>query len=306
MKKILIDTDIGDDIDDIFALTYLFSRKDADILGVTTVWGDTGKRAACANVIANAKKRPVPIFKGEEYNLDGTKRAKEIKGYMDFAKGGSPNADFGKGRDDAVDFIYRILKENPHSVTLIAIGPLTNIAYLFTKYPDAPSLLSELAIMGGAYFENPRCTWDIRVEWNFKCDPRAAKIVLEAPVRKISIYGVDLTWDYQLPRFEAAELLGSSPENAVQKSFAENVYRGDPIWFHDPLTCVLTFESSFGEFLKGTVEIEIEDKELLGKSTFSRNKNGNCFICTNLTVTKEEFYKHYADVVNKQYITDMS
>ncbi len=43
MKKILIDTDIGDDIDDIFALTYLFSRQDADILGVTTVWGTRAK-----------------------------------------------------------------------------------------------------------------------------------------------------------------------------------------------------------------------------------------------------------------------
>ena len=64
MKKILIDTDIGDDIDDIFALTYLFSRKDADILGVTTVWGDTGKRAACANVIANAKKASRSDFQG--------------------------------------------------------------------------------------------------------------------------------------------------------------------------------------------------------------------------------------------------
>ena len=45
MKKILIDTDIGDDIDDIFALTYLFSRQDADILGVTTVWGGHGQKS---------------------------------------------------------------------------------------------------------------------------------------------------------------------------------------------------------------------------------------------------------------------
>ena len=297
MKKILIDTDIGDDIDDIFALTYLFSRKDADILGVTTVWGDTGKRAACANVIANAKKRPVPIFKGEEYNLDGTKRAAEIKGYMDFAKGSSPDADFGKGRDDAVDFIYRILKENPYSVTLIAIGPLTNIAYLFTKYPDAPSLLSELAIMGGAYFENPRCTWDIRVEWNFKCDPRAAKIVLEAPVRKISIYGVDLTWDYQLPRLEAAKLFASSPENAPQRAFAENIYRGNPIWFHDPLTVALTFEPTLGEFQRGKVKIELEDGEVCGKSTFIPTEDGNCFVCRALTVTDKEFFLHYQNTV---------
>ncbi len=299
MKKILVDTDVGNDIDDIFALTYLFSRDDADILGATTVWGEPRARAACVDVIARAKGRRIPIFSGYEYNCKGTAKGKIYERYMAFERDNEHGDDFGGGENDAIDFMYRTIKENTGEVTLIAIGPLTNVAKLFTKYPDSPALLSELVVMGGAYFENPRCTWDIRVEWNFKCDPHGAKIVFDAPVKKITVLGVDLTWDYQLPRLEAAGLFGDSLQNAPQRAFAENVYQGDPIWFHDPLACAVTFDKSLGEFVRGEIEIELDDEELRGKSTLIPKADGKCFVCKSLKITADEFYKHYSNIVNR-------
>ena len=297
MKKILVDTDVGNDIDDIFALTYLFSREDADILGATSVWGDPHARAACVDVIARAKGRNIPIYKGYEYNFDGTAKGKTYESYMAFERDNEHGDDFGKGDSDAIDFMYRTIKENAGEVTLIAIGPLTNVAHLFARYPDSARLLSELVIMGGAYFENPRCTWDIRAEWNFKCDAHGARIVFDAPVKKITVAGVDLTWDYQLPRLEAAKLFGDSPENAKQRAFAEKIYSGDPIWFHDPIACALAFDRSLGKFIRGEVEIEL-DGELSGKSTLIPKNDGKCFVCKSLTVSAEEFYKHYSDIID--------
>ena len=299
MKKILVDTDVGNDIDDIFALTYLFSREDADILGATTAWGDPRARAACVDVIACAKGRRIPIFSGYEYNYKGTAKGKTYERYMAFERDNEHGDDFGGGESDAIDFMYRTIKENAGEVTLIAIGPLTNVAQLFTKYPDSPTLLSELIVMGGAYFENPRCTWDIRAEWNFKCDARAARIVFDAPVRRIVAVGVDLTWDYQLPRLDAAKLFGDSPKNAAQRSFAENVYCGNPIWFHDPIACALALDESLGEFVKGEVEIELDDAELLGQSTLIPKNDGKCFVCKSLKITADEFYKHFSNIVNR-------
>ena len=299
MKKILVDTDVGNDIDDIFALTYLFSRKDADILGSTSVWGDPYSRAACIDVIARAKNRKIPIYQGAEYNYKGTAKGAVYDKYMSFARDNAHGDDFGRGCEDAVDFMYRTIKENVGEVTLIAIGPLTNVAHLFTRYPDSAGLLSELVIMGGAYFENPRCTWDIRVEWNFKCDPHAARIVYSAPVKRITVIGVDLSWDYQLPRLEAAKLFGNSPENEAQRRFAETVYCGNPIWFHDPLACALTFDKGMGEFVRGEVEILLDEGELCGKSVFRQKEDGNCFVCKRLKITADEFYKHFSNIVNR-------
>ena len=297
MKKILVDTDVGNDIDDIFALTYLFSRKDADILGATTVWGGPHERAECVDVIARAKKRKIPIYQGAEYNYAKTAKGKIYDQYMAFARDNEHGDNFGNGCDDAIDFMYRTIKENAGEITLIAIGPLTNVACLFERYPDSPALLSELVIMGGAYFENPRCTWDIRVEWNFKCDPHAARIVFDAPVKRIVAAGVDLTWDYQLPRLEAASLFGDSPENAAQRRFAENVYCGDPIWFHDPIASALAFDMEMGELVRGKVEILLDEGDLCGKSIFHPGEDGNCYVCKRLNVSAEEFYKHFADTV---------
>ena len=292
MKKIFIDTDVGNDIDDIFALSYLFARDDAEILGVTTVRGDTQYRAYYADVIARAAKRPVPIRRGAPLMLIGTSSGGVIEKYKAFADDNAHGEDFGNGAHDAVELMYEAISKNPGEVTLIAIGPLTNVALLFAIHPDAPALLDELVIMGGAYFENPRCTWDIRVEYNIKCDPHAAHIVFGADVGRISVYGVELTWDYQLPRLVATELLESADWTEPQSRFARNVYSGDPIWFHDPLACALTFED-MGVYEVGDIDIEIADKACIGKSTFAPREGGRCRVCTGLTVSKEEFYEHY-------------
>ena len=297
MKKIIVDTDVGNDIDDVFALSYLFARKDAEILGAPTVWGETQFRSECVDVIARAAKKQFPIFRGAVYSYDNSKCGKVYDSYKALATNNPHSVDFGGGTDDAVEFLYKTIKENPDEVTLIAIGPLTNVALLFERHPDAAELLEELVVMGGAYFENPRCTWDISVEWNFKCDPYAAKIVFDANVPKIRVFGVDLTWDYQLPRLTAAGLL-SADWCAPQRRYAEQVYRGDPIWFHDPIACALTFENSMGEFQRGDIKIEIKNENMLGKSIFTPNEFGRCLVCMALSVDSDSFYKHYTDVLH--------
>lgn len=116
MQKILLDTDIGGDIDDAVCLAYLLREPQCALLGVTTVCGESEKRAAVA--LARWPHRPFE-------------------------------------RGDAPGFLYRKIRENPHEIVLIGIGNMTNIAALFRDHPDAPGLLRGLFIMNGYFGEAP-------------------------------------------------------------------------------------------------------------------------------------------------------
>lgn len=116
MQKILLDTDIGGDIDDAVCLAYLLREPQCALLGVTTVCGESEKRAAGA--LARWPHRPFE-------------------------------------RGDAPGFLYRKIRENPHEIVLIGIGNMTNIAALFRDHPDAPGLLRGLFVMNGYFGEAP-------------------------------------------------------------------------------------------------------------------------------------------------------
>lgn len=116
MQKILLDTDIGGDIDDAVCLAYLLREPQCALLGVTTVCGESEKRAAGA--LARWPHRPFE-------------------------------------RGDAPGFLYRKIRENPHEIVLIGIGNMTNIAALFRDHPDAPGLLRGLFVMNGCFGEAP-------------------------------------------------------------------------------------------------------------------------------------------------------
>lgn len=116
MQKILLDTNIGGDIDDAVCLAYLLREPQCALLGVTTVCGESEKRAAGA--LARWPHRPFE-------------------------------------RGDAPGFLYRKIRENPHEIVLIGIGNMTNIAALFRDHPDAPGLLRGLFVMNGYFGEAP-------------------------------------------------------------------------------------------------------------------------------------------------------
>ena len=187
--KLLLDTDIGNDIDDALALAYLLREPQCELLGVTTVCGEPEKRCEMASAICHHLGRPdVPIHPGCPVPLS---RA-QLQPVCPQAAGlGDWPRDRFAADNSAVDFLRRTIRANPGEVALLAIGPLTNVATLFSLDPEIPSLLKGLYLMCGRFFTA------LGGEWNAFLDPWATAIVYgngthPRPATHVS-YGLDVT-----------------------------------------------------------------------------------------------------------------
>jgi purine nucleosidase len=169
MHKIILDTDIGTDVDDALALAVLLGSKDVDLIGITTVYGDTRLRSQIAMSLCSMASRDIPTFMGEGATISGDAvwvSGLEGKNFTDLES-------FTPQPKSAVDFLVESVTAQPGSIDLIAIGPLTNIARAIQNSKDFEKCVRQVWIMGGDFSQ-------LRVEHNIKCDVDAAKVVLES------------------------------------------------------------------------------------------------------------------------------
>ncbi len=188
-EMILLDTDIGDDIDDAYTLGLLLAEQ-ANLIGVTTVYRNSQQRAKIAAKLISLfdKKDEIKVYVGEDIP-----EKEEVKKFEKADVDGKANIphyipsemEKEQTEDGAVDFIIQTLKAHPYEITLLAIGPLTNLARVIEKDHAAFQLAKSLLIMGGNFSEQD-------VEWNVLCDPEAAKTVFLGGV-PIKAVGVDIT-----------------------------------------------------------------------------------------------------------------
>jgi inosine-uridine nucleoside N-ribohydrolase len=176
-QKIIVDTDIGDDIDDAYALTLALHSPELEILGVTTAWGDTALRAQLASrLLAASGGNKIPVVPGIPT------RSKSKFSQQAWAVAG-PAPAHGK----AVDFLLAQAHRYPHQITLIAIGPLTNVGAAIDRDPAGFRLFNRVVLMGGSIhcgYGNPRATPPPppEPEYNIASDPAAARKLLASGV----------------------------------------------------------------------------------------------------------------------------
>ncbi|SDF51702.1 MULTISPECIES: nucleoside hydrolase [unclassified Duganella] len=140
-QKVIVDMDIGDDIDDAFALGLLLQSPEIEIVGITTAWGDTALRAQLLErMLRETGHSQIPVAQG-------------------VATSGNPQpftqaryAQRGKlpAKVDAVDFLLDQIKRQPGQITLLALGPLTNIGAAIQRDAATFSKLKQVAMMGGS------------------------------------------------------------------------------------------------------------------------------------------------------------
>jgi len=141
-EKVIIDTDIGDDIDDAFAIALALKSPELEILGVTTTFADTEARAKIVDrLLGEAGRTDVPVLAGTPTQTTNVMNQKRYGEGGHFAKASHPNA---------VDFILDQIRRYPGQITLIAIGPLMNIGSLIDKDPATFLKLKRVVMMGGA------------------------------------------------------------------------------------------------------------------------------------------------------------
>ncbi|WP_297082656.1 nucleoside hydrolase [uncultured Demequina sp.] len=199
-RKIILDTDPGvgipgTDADDPIALLLALSDPRLDLLAVTTTFGncppELGARGAGA-VLAAAGRADVPVAIGDSVPLSGVLPALLVEAYAG-ARGRPGRVDLPMASDvvahqSAAELIVQLVRDNPNEVTIVAIGPQTNIARALELDPEIADLLAGIVFMGGALGLDPvygRGNITPVAECNIWFDPLAAKRVFES--------GIDLT-----------------------------------------------------------------------------------------------------------------
>ena len=173
-EKVIIDTDIGDDIDDAFAVALALRSPELKILGITTTFGDTEKRAKLLDrLLVEVGRSDIPVAAGEPTSpKTNFTQAKYAEGGH-FAKASHP---------DAVAFLLDEIRKNPGEITLVAIGPLMNVGAAIEKDAETFRKLRRVVLMGGSIYRGygdvgsgtPRGP---EPEWNIKNDiPSAQKL----------------------------------------------------------------------------------------------------------------------------------
>jgi inosine-uridine nucleoside N-ribohydrolase len=180
---ILVDTDIGTDIDDAFALALVMESPELELLGVTTVSGDTHARARlAAKLLWAGGDRYVPVAAGEPGRPLPSEQTRWADGFR------SPQL----RSLNAATFLDEVLRRRAEKTTIVAIGPLTNIAALLEKDPRIKQKIRRIVLMGGSiahgYGDDPNAV----AEYNIAADPTAAQKVFSSGV-PIMMVPLDVT-----------------------------------------------------------------------------------------------------------------
>jgi purine nucleosidase len=191
VKKIIIDCDPG--IDDALALVFAHGHPDLELLGITTVAGNVGLDMTTANALAVrefAGMDGVPVVAGcDRPLLRPPLNARAVHGVSGLGAARLPAASSGPAGGHAVDYLAETISAAPGQVTLIATGPLTNIALALRRYPALAAEVADFVIMGGSA---GRGNVSPAAEFNIAADPEAAAIVFGAGWT-VTMVGLDVT-----------------------------------------------------------------------------------------------------------------
>jgi len=192
-QPVIIDTDIGDDIDDAFALTIALLDPRLEVLGVTTAWGDTRTRTLLVRrLLATLGRRDVRVAQGPATPdvVPFTQRK--------WALGATDTS----AAPDAIEFIRDQAQRRPGQITLIALAPLSNIEALQRRDPDALHLLKQVVLMGGSIHAGYNQGGAVPVaepsaEYNIASAPAGLAVLLRSgiPVRLFPLDSTQIKFD---------------------------------------------------------------------------------------------------------------
>jgi inosine-uridine nucleoside N-ribohydrolase len=192
-EPVIIDTDVGDDIDDAFALTIALGDPRLEVIGITTAWGDTWTRTLLVRrLLATLGRKDVVVAQGPQTpnNVPFTQKK--------WADGATDRT----APPDAIEFIRDQVNRRPWQITLIALAPLSNIEALQRRAPDALRKLKQVALMGGSIYAGYNLGGAIPVakpnaEYNIASAPQGLKLLLQSgvPVRMFPLDSTQIKFD---------------------------------------------------------------------------------------------------------------
>jgi purine nucleosidase len=260
MRPLLLDTDIGSDVDDLYALVMLLKSPQIDLVGVTTVHGDTMLRAKIARYVCELLgNRSVPITPGESTPLSvPSAPAEELVGFA-----GLESISINAPAGSAPEFLVSVAAQR--ELEVLAIAPLTNLAIAIRSSPTFAQNIQHIYLMGGAF-------WAPFLEHNIQVDPAAATIVFNSGI-PITAIGLDVTLQVEITERHLRRL--SNLPDGLGQLLAQQTR----IWWetlgrqrchlHDPLAALALTRRDLFEFVAGTVKVETT-----GHTWFQPEENG--------------------------------
>jgi purine nucleosidase len=279
MPRIILDTDLamgapGSDIDDGFALALAHADPDIELELITTVNGNTDVESATILTGELARRlgiKDVPIVKGAAAAFTHPEIVRTPAESVAALRDSVPAPDPGYA---AVEIVRHVLA-NPGEITIVAIGPLTNVAAALVLEPRLATAVKEIVIMGGMFFGTmPRRS--MPGEFNVWVDPEAAQAVLRsgAPQRWV---GLDVTLQVRLTRDHARRMLAADAPFApfageatlawidhIQQRSPGSARDADSCAMHDPLAVAVLTRPDVCEFREVTVSVVTGDGEARG------------------------------------------
>lgn len=301
-KSIIIDTDPGHD--DALAIMLLKKSELFDIKAVTTVAGNSTIKDTTNNAryILDLLECKAPIYSGAKKPICRKLVKADVHGEKGLA-GANINKN-EKLNNLAVRKIIEIVRKNPHQISLLMIGPETNIAKTFLKDPELPKLIKQLVIMGGA-IETPGNKNRV-AEFNIFVDPEAADIVFRSPVKKILI-PLDICNDVLLSLNEFKSLKHTElyqPIMSMMKHYIKGIARFEKIKgaiMYDPLAAYYLINPSAYQRKKMDIRIETESELTRGMTVVDRRtssqKKYNIEVVTK--INKKKFINDFLKILKK-------
>ncbi len=285
-EKVIFDTDIGSDIDDAVALAWLLANPACELVGITTVSGQPEERAQLASALCRVAGKDVPIIPGAANPLHVEARQPVAQQAPSLERW--PHQE--RFEDvEVTDFMADTIERNSGEITLLAVGPMTNVANLFERYPESAGHLKQVVLMCGRFGDEQ--IGNRAGEWNVYCDPHAAQIVLNTPTRRMRAHGLDVTTKVRMHQEEVHEYF-RAPLLAPVMDMAEEWFSRRPlITFHDPLAAVAVFNETLCTYERGYADVRLEHGDDQGMTAWTPSINGPLEI--GVSVNADAFFDSY-------------
>ena len=285
MKKLIIDTDPG--IDDAIAIMFALGSSQLEVLALTAVSGNLPAEATAANarkILSLVGADPIPVAKGPPTPLARPyPRDPFSHGDDGLANLGVAVSSLPEDPRPAYRLLVELVNRHPGEITILCIGPLTNLALTVQADPRLPQMVAELILIGGSYGLNTigseRATGDNPVsEWNIYVDPEAAKIVFEAGFRMLAI-GLDVA---TLPKLNLSSAHRERLARSTKPSawfmrgvcgFVEERGFGSYCGLIDSLAVAAALDRSLFSTIKLKVGIETRGELTLGQTVVDRREH---------------------------------
>jgi purine nucleosidase len=279
-EKIIIDTDIGDDVDDAFALALAVKSPELQVLGVTTTFGDTEARARIADrFLGEVGRGEIPVLAGKPTATTNPMSQRKYGEGGHFVK---------SSHGDAVEFLLEQIRKHPGEITLVAIGPLMNVGAAIDKDAATFRKLKRVVLMGGSIrrgYGDLGYTTPVppMPEWNILNDVASAQKLFAVGV-PVFVMPLDST-QLKMDEVKRAFLFSQGTAVTDQLAVLYHLWGQETPTLYDPMTIAFVLRPESCPVVG--LHIRVDEKG------FTREEPGavNAQVC--LDSNAEEFFRFY-------------